>query len=189
MLPKANSASRRGLQQGFNLLELVVVFVLVGVLAATAVGYYAKLMRDAEKTGLMSVARQFSAVVSGLHAQWFVNRVNGQALSPLLLEDQSIAMNEFGWPVSANTSAKGNGARHTAEQCEQLWHAFSRFIVPASIEGKTARGSERFHISLPQTWVCRFELVKKAQNSYYFDYNLRTGLVKVTTPDLETNQE
>ncbi len=193
MLPKAKQVDTKGSQQGFNLFELVVVFVLVGVLAAISVGYYAKLMEEAKASGLTSAARQFAAVVSGLHAQWFVYSVNGQPLSPLMLEGQSIVMNKFGWPVSASNTVSGSRVRNTQQQapehCQQLWSAFSRFIVPASIEGKAARGSERFHISVPQPSVCRFELAQTLKNTYYFDYNLRTGEVKINAPDLKMSNE
>lgn len=191
MSRKASSLSRTtsqrlALQQGFNLLELVVVFVVVGVLAAIAMRYYAELIDGAKKAGIEASGRQFAAVASGLHAQWYVNQVSGNSVSPLLLEQQLVYMNEFGWPANTDAGQAAGAEDQTAAECVQLWEAFSRLILVASIEGESERGSQRYHVSAPEQGYCRYELATKKEETYYFDYDLRTGRIEIFAPTLNS---
>ncbi|MCG9730294.1 type II secretion system GspH family protein [Shewanella sp. Isolate13] len=92
-------------QKGFSLIELVIVIVILGLLAATAIPRFLNVTDDAEDASVDGVAGGLSTAVSFVRSQW---EVDGRRNNTVLLDGTSVALDtRFGYPTgSSNTDAK-----------------------------------------------------------------------------------
>ena len=104
-----NSRSR---QQGFSLIELVIVIVILGLLAATAIPRFLNVTDDAENASLDGVAGGLATAVGFVRAQWEVDGRNG---SNVILDGSTISLDErFGFPTGLISSGSITGGGNTS---------------------------------------------------------------------------
>lgn len=91
-------------QQGFSLIELVIVIVILGLLAATAIPRFLNVTDDAEDASVDGVAGGLATAVSFVRAQW---EVDGRSNTSVVLDGTTVSLDtRFGFPTgSTNTSA------------------------------------------------------------------------------------
>jgi MSHA pilin protein MshB len=91
-------------QQGFSLIELVIVIVILGLLAATAIPRFLNVTDDAENASVDGVAGGLATAVGFVRAQW---EVDGRRNNSVVLDGSSVALDtRFGFPTgTANTNA------------------------------------------------------------------------------------
>jgi MSHA pilin protein MshA len=98
-------------QGGFTLIELIVVIVILGILAATALPKFASLSGEARLASLNAAKGALAATSAMTHGKYLVSPV-----TPINVEGTSVAMNATsGYPaVVADTSATGSTAGNIA---------------------------------------------------------------------------
>lgn len=181
--------------KGFSLLELTVVIVIIGFLATASLQYYENILDDARRTGVETMASRFTASIALIRGQWIVEssiKVKGDVSATWHVDVDNVAvfLNEHGWPANTEGSSP-TSSDQSAEECYQLWQAL--FQNPAattiasdkhtgSVEEKSKKGQERYHISQVNHHACRYELVGTDSEEHFFDYDLKTGTVLVTVP-------
>ncbi|QSX29681.1 prepilin-type N-terminal cleavage/methylation domain-containing protein [Shewanella cyperi] len=104
-------------QQGFSLIELVIVIVILGLLAVTAIPRFLNVTDDAEAASVDGVTGGLSTAVGFVRAQW---EVDGRNNASVLLDGTSIALDtRFGYPTGlVNTSATSM----TDASCQEVFN-------------------------------------------------------------------
>lgn len=90
-----NKRFNQGAQGGFTLIELIVVIVILGILAATALPKFASLTGDARIASLQGAKGSVSAASAMLHGKYLIKNA-----SPIAVEGSNITMVN-GYPNAA----------------------------------------------------------------------------------------
>jgi len=86
---------RRSAQAGFTLIELIVVIVILGILAATALPKFADMSGDARVSKMQGARAAIAAAASMYHGKWLIAGSPNPA-SPI----DSVTMSNTGYPTA-----------------------------------------------------------------------------------------
>lgn len=186
---------------GFTLIELVIVIILLGLLAAAALPRLLSATDNAEIATLEGVAGGFSTAVAIAHAQWAADGNSSGAETTaankvvINLDGKTFYMNEYGWPANVNSGDDSAANEQTADECKQVFDNILQ-SSPATTTDRTNRANNRYFVSIINNAggngdnigdICRFELIlsdnETANATHFFDYDLVNGQVIIRYPD------
>jgi hypothetical protein len=163
-------------KKGKSVAENLIIIALLGLLMATFIYYFFKQESHLIKTGFDSVANSFSARVTGIRAQWFMdNKPRWLVLKETRILNGEranirVAVNSAGWIYISSASDVSN-----QNECQQIWQ---QVLDTPMVYMKQPVSAVLVNIKINQTdnqqkRLCQFGL----PSGEYFEYNPGNGKV------------
>ncbi|NRA54589.1 MAG: type II secretion system protein [Gammaproteobacteria bacterium] len=136
-------------QQGFSLIELIIVVVILSLLAVTALPRFLNITEQAEDAAVEGVAGGFSAAVGLVRAEWEIEGRPSDSDAYITMSSTKVRVNQFGFPTAG---AGGSGAnlapdQMTASACKTVFDKVMQSPVRSVIAGQDA-SNVRYYISV-----------------------------------------
>lgn len=177
------AAFRLPKQTGFTLIELVIVVVILGFLAATAIPKFIDLTKQAKQANIEGMAGGFATGVSLARSQWEaearpkdtagINKVNYDGTIVYLTSEDSSTSPSIspGYIVGTNSGAGINAKSMTVASCISVWNGLLQQppLMASSVSAINGDDSFRYLANVSgsgATTLCHYHLKETlARNS------------------------
>ncbi|MEE3169009.1 MAG: prepilin-type N-terminal cleavage/methylation domain-containing protein [Pseudomonadota bacterium] len=134
--------SKRTKQQGFTLIELVVVIAILAILAAFALPRFAQLSEQAHQSSIRATAGALAAGVALAKTQWVSNGFTTAQTNIVGFGNDNVDVNDEGWPTSV--ASNDTSATMTATKCQEVWLG----VLQSNAPTVAASGTPEYLISI-----------------------------------------
>jgi len=178
---------KRHLNQGFTLIELVIVIIVLGILAATAVPKFINLSDDAKSAMVTSTGATLKSGIDLARAKWlalgspndFSTRDNVQLYGTTA--EGTMDFNSAGWPAQSYSGTDTKIDTNNSSDCISLWNA----LIDIGSEKIAKDTSGKFQVFYAgeagePAGVCVYKLTSKPE--IYIRYNSNNGEVTTIIP-------
>ena len=155
--------------QGFTLIELVVVIAILAILSAFALPKFAELSDSAHRSSVEAAGGGYVSAVNLVRSQWLANGVH-TAITDLPgygEPDNVMDVSIDGWPTGVNGNT--NPSAMTATECNAIWGAL---MTTSSLTASTVAGQD--YLTTLVAGDCRYTYQPTA-DGHFIEYDPNTG--------------
>lgn len=165
-------------KNGFTLLELVVVIVILGIIAVTAAPRYLNISTDSHVAVVKGTGASFKTSVDFAYSKLMATNGGGPATNIPIYDDSAtgqLDFNEWGYPAQQWHLEEDFPRLDNIDDCISVWDAL--FADPPSISSFNSPTDTDYIAEYIQTDQCRYHYRTVPELSIY--YNSMTGEVIV----------